>query len=316
MRSILPLAVVAALVGACKKSEPKPDQPVTADAAAARPTTDATAAVPPTGDAGAVAADGPVRAFLYKIEKDGKTSHLLGTLHIGVDPKRLPPPVWTALEGSKTFAMETNVMDPSLLSSMMRNDGKTLEDELGADYWKKLETALGAQMAAGIKNMKASTAAALLELRSLPMTDPMDLILLKTAKDKGLAVEYLEPAKKQQALLDKWLDVRALKMMLDELEEGEKRSKEMLAAYIAGDEATMEKLAFDRSAWQESGRDDKEFDQMMKELLFDRNASWIPTIEKIHGDAFIAVGAAHLIGKGSVNELLQQKGFTVTRVAP
>ena len=44
--------------------------------------------------------------------------------------------------------------------------------------------------------------------------------------------------------------------------------------------------------------------------------SWIPAIEKMisEGEGFVAVGAAHLIGAGSVVELLQKKGYSVTRV--
>ena len=139
-----------------------------------------------TGDA-AAASHEKVKAFFYAIEKDGKTTHLLGTMHMGVDPARLPDSVYAALGGAKQFAMETNIMDPSLLSSLQRDDGKTLEDELGPDYWKKLETALGAQMANGLKNMKASTAAAVLELKGLPMTQPMDLVLLQ--KGSRLSVQ-------------------------------------------------------------------------------------------------------------------------------
>ena len=54
----------------------------------------------------------------------------------------------------------------------------------------------------------------------------------------------------------------------------------------------------------------------MKELLLDRNASWIEPIEKLHarGGGFVAVGAMHLIGKRSVLDLLAQRGFTIKRL--
>jgi uncharacterized protein YbaP (TraB family) len=314
-RTSLAVLALVAFLGACKKDSPKTSTP--ADAAVAAKPADAGAGstTPPPGDA-AVAPTGKVKAFFYAVEKDGKTSHLLGTMHMGVDPARLPDNVYAALGKSKQFAMETNIMDPSLLSSLQRDDGKTLEDELGPDYWKKLETALGPQMANGLKNMKASTAAAVLELKGLPMTQPMDLVLLQKGKDAGAEVIYLEEAKLQQKLLDKWLDARALKMMLDEADKGDNKNQEMLSAYESGDETVVEKLTFDKEAWKQAGRDEKEFDQMLEELLLDRNASWIPAIEKMiaKGDAFIAVGAAHLIGKGSVLELLRAKGYTVNRV--
>jgi len=310
------LAVVA-LLGACKKESPAQKKATTpADASVAVQAGDAGA--PPTTVDAAAASNEKVRAFFYTVEKDGKTSHLFGTMHMGVEPERLPDTVYAALAKAKTFAMEANIMDPTLLSSLLRDDGKTLEDELGPDYWKKLETALGdPNLAKGLRGMKASTAAAVLELRGLPQTNPMDLVLLQKGKDAGAAIVYLEEAKLQQKLLDKWLDVRALKMMLDEADKGEDKNQEMLSAYISGDEAAVEKLTYDKSAWKQAGRDEKEFDQMLDELLLRRNASWIPAIEKMiaTGDAFVAVGAAHLIGKGSVLDLLRQKGYTVSRVS-
>jgi uncharacterized protein YbaP (TraB family) len=54
----------------------------------------------------------------------------------------------------------------------------------------------------------------------------------------------------------------------------------------------------------------------MEDILYKRNESWIPTLERIHGDAFIAVGAMHLVGKRSVLDLLKQKGYTITRITP
>jgi uncharacterized protein YbaP (TraB family) len=49
--------------------------------------------------------------------------------------------------------------------------------------------------------------------------------------------------------------------------------------------------------------------------LLARNRSWIPALEKAHaaGGAFVAVGALHLVGEGSVVELLRARGFTVER---
>ena len=59
-----------------------------------------------------------------------------------------------------------------------------------------------------------------------------------------------------------------------------------------------------------------EYDESMEDLLYRRNASWIAAIEKMHatGNAFIAVGALHLMGPRSVLELLAQKGFRIARV--
>ena len=314
---LLALALVVAFSGACKKSDKKGEPGAGTGTATPALTPDAGgAAARPPADATTVPADGPVRGFFYRVEKDGKVSHLLGTMHMGIDAGRLPPEVGKALADAKIFAMEANAMDPSLLSSLRRDDGKTIEDDLGPEYWKKLQDVLGKDMAEGIKGMKTSTAAALIEIQGLPMTQPMDLALLMQAKGAGAKIVYLEEASLQQALLDRWLDTGMVKAMLDMVAEGKAKSHEMLAAYVAGDEAAVERLSTDRAGWEKTGRPDSDYDLMMKELLADRNASWIAPLEEMFedGGGFAAVGAAHLIGKGSVIELLRARGWEITRV--
>ena len=52
-------------------------------------------------------------------------------------------------------------------------------------------------------------------------------------------------------------------------------------------------------------------------LLIDRNSNWVGWIEQRldePGTVFIAVGAGHLAGDGSVQDQLEDRGYTVTRV--
>jgi uncharacterized protein YbaP (TraB family) len=323
-KRILVAAMALVALGACKKSEekqatPKTETPATAtvraDAGTGTGTGTGTGSPAIVADAGAAAASDKVIGFFYEVEKDGKVSHLVGTMHMGIDPKALPDAVYAALDKAKTFAMETDLTDTSVIGDLMLPEGKTLEGELGPEYWAKLEKALGPKLAAGMNRFKPSTAASLLELEGLPMTDPMDMVLLGRAKDHGASIVYLEPAALQAKVLDKWLDVRALKEMLDDLEKNADKPKEMLDAYKAGDEDKVAALTADKSSWK---RSPEEYDEMMNDLLYARNASWIPALETMlgAGDAFVAVGAAHLIGERSVTDLLRKKGFTITRVAP
>ncbi|HTR52647.1 MAG TPA: TraB/GumN family protein [Kofleriaceae bacterium] len=261
------------------------------------------------------------RPLLWSIEKDGHTSYALGTIHVGVDPEsRLPDLVWQKLDHAPTFAMETDVSDPALGKDMAsRHDHRTLHDDLGDAYWQKLETALGSAAAQQMNHMPPTIPATLLEMRNMPSTAPMDGVLLARAQRAHEAIVYLEPAAKQVALLVKWMDTRALEQMLDDLDEDDQNQKALLAAYIAGDDAKMVALSDEeRGEWKKAGRSEAEYDQMMNEMLYDRNASWIPAIEKLHaeGGGFIAVGAMHLIGKRSVLDLLAQRGYKVTRLTP
>ena len=52
-------------------------------------------------------------------------------------------------------------------------------------------------------------------------------------------------------------------------------------------------------------------------ILTDRNARWVPQIEQMlkgKDDVLVVVGAAHLVGKQGVVELLKAKGYTVEQL--
>jgi uncharacterized protein YbaP (TraB family) len=147
----------------------------------------------------------------------------------------------------------------------------------------------------------------------------MDLVLFNHATAKSKPVVYLEPASKDALLLDKWMNAKAVKAILDKDDYGKKDIEDLLAAYQEGDVAKMradaEKEKADALA---HGYTPEEYDAEMHDMLIDRNASWIEPIEKLHqkGNGFIAVGALHLVGPQNVLEMLQAKGYTVTRVEP
>jgi uncharacterized protein len=308
-RRVTLLVTLIALIGsaACKKAREPAAQPIAAPAA---PAADPWASAAPAKD--------PLpRPFLWTAEKDGATTYLLGTMHLGVDPEtRLPQVVWDKLDAAPSFAVETDVTDPAIASIGGRASG-TLRDELGPEYWKKLELAITPQLAQALLHKSAMIPATMIALRGLPPTPPMDSILLARAKNRGKQIVYLEPAARQAAILEKHLNAKALKLMLDEIDKIEQESKQMLAAYLAGDEARFSAITDEqRKDALAHGYTAAEYDESLEDLLYKRNASWIAPIEKLHaaGGAFIAVGAMHLIGPRSVLELLRQKGYRIVRV--
>src|SRR5688572_13547800 len=126
--------LVAVGLTACEKGDRSSSTSTTTpahDASKPAPSTATDVATPPEAAADAAPAATLARPLFWRVEKDGKTVHVLGTFHLGVDPKRLPPVVWDSLGKARAFAMETNLMDPSLLGALMRSDGKTIDEELG-----------------------------------------------------------------------------------------------------------------------------------------------------------------------------------------
>jgi uncharacterized protein YbaP (TraB family) len=300
----LAVAILAAGV-ACKKPESRASSPPAAPADPWR--------------GSAAHRDPLVHPLFWSIAKDGKTTYVLGTMHMGVDPEaRIPDLVWSKLDAAPAFAMETDLSKAGELD-VTRHDGGSLHGDLGGAYWKKLEDALGPDRARSLDGMKPMIPATLLSMRGLPETPAMDGALFGRASREHKRIVFLEPIEAEEHVLEKWMDVRALEAMLDDLPGGEQHSKDMLAAYVAGDETKIQALTdSERADFKKTGRTDAEYDQQMDDLLYSRNASWIPELEELHasGGGFVAVGAMHLIGPRSVLDLLRQRGYTVTRLTP
>lgn len=289
-------------------------------------------ATPATSDAAAgsaaVASDDPWQKpeatkdplknpFFWAVERDGKTTYMLGTMHLGVDAEaRLPKLVWDKLDAATTFAMEADVNSASAAKIAQRKVGK-LRDDIGPAYWKKLEEALGPAVANALDNQKPMVAALMLSLKHLPPTPPMDGVLHGRAMNQKKQIVFLESIDEQAAILEKHMDARSLKMMLDNLDKGEAQTKQMLASYLAGDpDAILTLMKQQKDDAVAYGYKPAEYDAQMEDLLYKRNANWIAPLEKIlaQGNGFVAVGTMHLIGPRSVLELLEKKGYKITRV--
>lgn len=257
--------------------------------------------------------------LLWSAAKDGKVTYFLGTMHVGIDAEaRLPALVWGKLDAARVFAMEADLDDPQAAAATQPTAG-SLRQALGETYWRKLEAAMGPNVASTVEHLPPMVPAAALSMRGLPSTPAMDKVLSARAVSEHKPVIFLEPAARQLAILGKWLDVKALKMMLDELPTGEQRVHAMLAAYAEGDERKLLAISDDEKADAlQHGYTEGEYEQEMNDVLYSRNASWIAAIDQLHADGggFVAVGALHLLGPRSVLDLLAHKGYQVTRLTP
>ena len=325
MKRALYVTLAAALgLAACKQSAPAENKTPPTDPAVVKAPTSGSAAASPASAPDPWKKDPPkkdplARPLLWSVEKDGITSYALGTIHIGVDAEaRLPTIVWDKIDGAKTFAMETDLTDPAL-QKILTCVKCSLRKDLGEKHWTKLEEVLGKDVAGQIEAMKPMVAATMMSLRGLPSTTQMDTLLLARAQNGKKQIVFLELAADEAAILEKWMNVKALKAMLDDVEGGLAHTKEMLDAYLAGDEVRMVKLAdVEKAQALAHGYTAAEYDASMQDILYGRNAAWIAPIEKLHaaGGGFIAVGAMHLVGPKNVLELLSAKGYKVTRIVP
>ncbi|MET3925609.1 TraB/GumN family protein [Devosia sp. 2618] len=103
--------------------------------------------------------------------------------------------------------------------------------------------------------------------------------------------------------------VAYLRATLDELGSMSKVMSKMLTNWAKGTPEALEKMFA-----MEMGGYEGEF---LNRLIFERNENWIAPIEGMLADNqhnLIVVGAAHLIGDGSVVDLLEKAGYQVKRI--
>jgi len=99
-----------------------------------------------------------------------------------------------------------------------------------------------------------------------------------------------------------------LKGTVREWEKGQAGGESVLDLWIEGDETKL------IAALSEGFMSDEE---LRAALLVDRNERWMPVLLEVLEGAdrpLIAVGAAHIVGPDSLSELLEEQGYTVTRV--
>jgi len=137
-------------------------------------------------------------------------------------------------------------------------------------------------------------------------------VLTAAAKGESKQVVGLETPEQQIGYLADMPDALQLKFLeatLKDLPTAQKDMEEMVDAWSHGQP---DKLA---AIMNESM---KETPELGKILLTDRNARWAQWIKQrlaTPGTVFIAVGAGHLAGAGSVQDQLGKIGIKATRVA-
>ena len=268
----------------------------------------------PEQDTPAVEEGKIARPMMWVHRSEKGDAYLFGTIHVAVDAHReLPEQVWDALERSGTFVMETDLDAAAgdIMSRATLPAGRTLEDELGKEDYKKLGEIMGPSLAT-YKSFKPWFIVSMLIQQMLPEgEDPsarMDPALATRASTRGKKVAYLESPAFQIDVLEETMNAAELSEMAREWQKQKSTLKKMLAIYRDGDAEGLEKLVFE---------DKVKKPQMFQKLFYERNQKWVPQmIAHIDagGGVFFAVGAGHILGEDGLLDLLEEKGYAFERV--
>jgi uncharacterized protein YbaP (TraB family) len=128
------------------------------------------------------------------------------------------------------------------------------------------------------------------------------------AKENGkerIALETIEEQLNVFAGLTREQEIDYLVVSIDQIDEAPEDLDKMIVAWRKGDLKTLDKVLNEGM---------KDVPVLNQRLLADRHAKWLPQIEKMLADGrthVVVVGTAHLVGKGSVVDLLRAKGVKV-----
>ena len=328
------LALVTVLIGhGCGGPAPVPAAP-TGDGSAALPDlgdeTITPAAVRDLADQACPRIDRP---YFWKIESrsGGPASYLLGSMHIGIDPAKLPAAVVDALGESALVVLETDpALDAAEDSDGGAQDGFSLPDgapgldaQLGPELWQRYLTIMGGTFPspAVAARLTPAVATILLSALYLDKSVALDGTLGTMAIERGLPTRGLETPAFQEAILAKWMDIRALRSAVRTIESRRQMhddARREIADYCAGVDDSPGMDPGERAEMIATGYAAAELDEFEHDLLWSRNSDWVAPLTAMFdvGDAFVIVGADHLRGQRGVITLLQQVGFSATRIVP
>ncbi|MFU1477501.1 TraB/GumN family protein [Roseovarius sp. C7] len=214
--------------------------------------------------------------------------------------------------------------DPSM---MFLTEGPTLPDLLGDADWARLADEFKARnippfIAARFKPIWAAMMLGLgpCEARSGALeAEGIDTLIGAYAAGIDKPSQSLEDGAAILRLLDdvpqeKQLDM--LRLFFDLTIDADDLMYTTKSRYLSQEIALL--WEYSRKVSLEGGGDSaqEDFDMFEAALLTRRNRDWVArmTSEDFTGDIFVAVGAAHLPGDRGVLNLLENKGFTVTRL--
>lgn len=265
-------------------------------------------------------------SLLWEIKhpETGKTSHLFGTYHLlGSAYLNEATPVKEAYLKADRVVVETEIDSTKLLqftmTAMMQESLKNLVDS--ADYYllkTELEPVLGLDLTQ-MDNFKPMMLTAAYSMLLAQQNAPDDFTFEGTPIDQYFAVEGAKEGKEIIPLEDMMQQAKLLfnsstpqeqadelVSMLRDKGEAAASTKALVQAYQQQDLEKMQALG------EEWGNDYGG----MEALLDERNKNWMPKLKEVlnQGDAFVAVGALHLVGETGLVALLRKAGYVVKPV--
>ncbi len=262
-----------------------------------------------------------VKPLLYKAEKDGKVTYLLGTHHMGISLDRFPKSVKDRIDASDVLVSETGKPKTWIgeainffygFTSSFRFSGPKLSESLSPEAFAKLKALLVDKKIPEFMVDLFSPAGATMMLsfdRDCMKKGALDTEIQNFAKSCNLKIKALEKTAAQVKMMKNLFTIENLEKLLMTVDKQviEVESKKIDDRIVEGNAAAYEER------YQQMAKDDP---KSLQVALVERNQAWITKIKKFHDSKkihFVIVGAMHLPGDQGVLKLLEREGFKITR---
>lgn len=261
---------------------------------------------------------------LWAVRDDDSTIYLFGTVHM-----LRPTTAWgsaridAAFDSADQIWFEiSNPDDQAAILPLIQQHGISPDRPLSSLLTAEEMTALNAAAAAAgmpagqIDVFRPWFAGLALSLAPLikagyePQSG-VEIVLKARAQAAGKPIHGLETIDKQVGILAGMSEadqLAFLRSLLESYEEATSELDRMVEAWASGDVALLEQIAIDEMR--------SESPALYEALLVRRNVDWADQIQTLlegSGSIFMAVGAAHLAGGDSVQQILGRRGVSVTR---
>lgn len=266
--------------------------------------------------------------FLWRISKEGRSSYLYGTLHVGKLAWTVPgPKVLEALMASRTLALELDLMDEKIVAALAAPAASSaaaapaMPESWQRRLARQLEAAcLPEQALAGQHPVMQAVTLTVLSGRrdGLDPAYAQEFVLSGVARAAGKAVVSLENPEQQMAALMPSEAAQA-KTLADEtltqLEQGRARATLLRVASV-WEQGNLDDLTqYERWCDCASTPEDMAY---LRRLNDERNGPLAERIDALHTGGqtvFAAVGSLHMTGPQGLPRLMAQRGYKVERVA-
>ncbi|KAF3997285.1 TraB/GumN family protein [Glaciimonas immobilis] len=266
---------------------------------------------------------------LFKVQRDGHTTYLFGTIHVGsADFFPLAPAVMDALNQSSRIAIEIDTSDTQALNLLLQhyalypNDSASAQD-MPAALTRQVHALLDKyrMTPTDVVRMKPWLLATMLTTEEyarngFPKEQGVDNYLSNYAQTQHKPLIGLESVKYQLSLLGDLSIAEQNQFLQDTVNDLEdpvraRKALDLVTLWRSGDLSGLEKLM------KEMTSDETFTGKFIQRTLLDgRNPALADAVEKLlksEKTTFAGIGMLHLVGDKSVQALLRQRGYRVQR---